>query len=142
MTCLARLRRQVCALTHAHTLHQPPCTGKRVRVGSSPTIKGTCRRHAASRAMRLQRSSAQLWPHAVSRRRLDPPIAPGTRINVVVRGDSSAAAYSFSQWLQAASNRTWALGVNKTLPSFPGATVVSGGSAVTSFIGSTPFSIG
>ena len=83
-----------------------------------------------------------LLPCACLRRKLSPPIPPNTRINVVLRNDSSAAAYSFSQWLQAASNRTWALGVNKTLPSFPGATVVSGGSAVTSFIGSTPFSIG
>lgn len=75
-------------------------------------------------------------------RKLVPPIAPGTRISVVVRSDSSAAAYSFSQWLQAASNHTWVLGINKTLPSFPGAKVVSGGTAVTSYIGSTPFSIG
>ncbi len=36
-----------------------------------------------------------------ARRRLDPPIAPGTRIHVVLRNDSNAAAYAFSQWVQA-----------------------------------------
>ena len=75
-------------------------------------------------------------------RKLDPPIAPGTKINVVVRSDSNAAAYAFSQWLQTAGNRTWLLGVNKTLPVFPGAKTVTGGSNLTAYIKSTPFSIG
>jgi ABC-type phosphate transport system substrate-binding protein len=79
---------------------------------------------------------------ATPRRQLDPPIPPRTQIRVVLRNDSSAAAYSFSQWLAAASNRTWAGGVNKTLPGFPGAAIVSGGSAVTDYIKKTPFSIG
>ena len=75
-------------------------------------------------------------------RKLSPPIPPNTKIGVVMRNDSSAAAYSFSQWLAVAGNHSWTGGVNKTLPGFPGAKIVSGGSAVTTFIGNTPFSIG
>ena len=48
----------------------------------------------------------------------------------------------FGLRVQAASNRTWVQGVSSTPTAFPGAKVVSGGAAVTSFVASTPFSIG
>ncbi|BDA50526.1 probable phosphate-binding protein PstS 2 [Coccomyxa sp. Obi] len=74
--------------------------------------------------------------------KLQPPIPAGTKINVVGRSDSNAAAYAFSQWLAQAGNGTWLLGVNKTLPTGPGVKVVTGGSNVTNYLLKTPFSIG
>ncbi|KAK9917387.1 hypothetical protein WJX75_003825 [Coccomyxa subellipsoidea] len=74
--------------------------------------------------------------------KLQPPIPAGTKIKVVGRSDSNAAAYAFSQWLAQAGNGTWALGVNKTLPTGPGVKVVIGGGNVTNYLLSTPFSIG
>lgn len=86
------------------------------------------------------------WPECPlawwSDRKLQPPIPAGTKIKVVGRSDSNAAAYAFSQWLAQAGNGTWALGVNKTLPTGPGVKVVIGGGNVTNYLLSTPFSIG
>ncbi|EIE20592.1 periplasmic binding protein-like II [Coccomyxa subellipsoidea C-169] len=74
--------------------------------------------------------------------KLQPPIPAGTKIRVVGRSDSNAAAYAFSQWVSQAGNGSWALGVNKTLPTGPTAKVVTGGGNVTTFLLNTPFSIG
>lgn len=68
-----------------------------------------------------------------------PPVTP---IKAIYRTDSSAATYAFTQWVAEAGNKTWSLGVNKTLPAIPGVQSTTGGGNVTKFIQNTPFSIG